>query len=997
MSIKVPVTNLTNLANETSAVNTINANINSLADAIDLLLSRDGEAPNSMEGDLDANSNRILNLPAPTSSTEPARWGDIEEVFTEAVDARDIAVVAASAAQEAADRVDLGALDEAIEITTENKDIVSAAAITATGAATTATTAANTATLAANNAFINANIYPGISTGLAAVSNGQQFQVLVGSEYVRYRRDTASTYTEMGRYPSVDTFATVLGVERDQPNLFTKDELAFTDTSRISIAGTTPTTTLVNVDDLPSLKLEIGAGGITSQYRWVFPRSAFGDAQNISASLRVMAADANPGGTGQARFLIQQYNGSSEITAARGEINIAANGAITSPKVFSFSGIEINENTTRVDFNIAISTSGASSGRSITFREMMIATGTNQVFRAPPLKLPEVQAVSYLPDMDFSGLNPSGSAPWTGGNASIIFEDGVPTLSMGGVAQNYRSYSIPASGKLAPGNVVQVMAEVFSDKASGVEIGMIFRNSSGTEVGTRKVVVNSTINAWEVLRAAQTVPATTETIQVRLVMWEAAQSATVGKFRWPALLSGDYEVPVKNTFVVTSGGGSGASGHATVYVATTGNDTTGTGSAANPYATIGKALDALGGVGDVIVKPGLYTHQVNVGLIRDVSIIGDMTSDLARPLFRYGTKLSGITKTSGYTKVYQSTISLSGQPNMIWQDGVADEETEVPTAEQHFGLKGRGFRLPCVKIEKTTEDTTLATALTEIDGASDPRCFYQGGVLYFSIQGGGDATGANIYVSTNTSAGLFTSLPSFWTPGGIARVSGIDVRYGGFNGRAFRKSWWHDCSALGAAVNGFDLAWWHQVLMCEAMGSGSGVTNNGDGFNWHSMSECEYSGLYSHDNWDDGESAHENCRVIGRNSIMEYNRGTGCAPAYGAHAIYHGMLTRKNSVHARLPSGKMGGIQCLGAPIVGEDDGVATTCEVYDSVSIGDLSGFIDATPGATPAFLKAYRCTAIDPVEYGYKCSEIYDCRHSGAGTAKTGDTSVYNSTIVT
>lgn len=45
--------------------------------AIENTVSRDGTAPNNMSGNLDMNSNRILNLPAPGDVKEPARLQDI--------------------------------------------------------------------------------------------------------------------------------------------------------------------------------------------------------------------------------------------------------------------------------------------------------------------------------------------------------------------------------------------------------------------------------------------------------------------------------------------------------------------------------------------------------------------------------------------------------------------------------------------------------------------------------------------------------------------------------------------------------------------------------------------------------------------------------------------------------------------------------------------------------------------------------------------------------
>lgn len=56
-------------------------------------------------------------------------------------------------------------------------------------------------------AFINANVYPDVATGRAAVADEGQFQVVVGDEIVRYRRDSATTQTEVARYKSEAFFA----------------------------------------------------------------------------------------------------------------------------------------------------------------------------------------------------------------------------------------------------------------------------------------------------------------------------------------------------------------------------------------------------------------------------------------------------------------------------------------------------------------------------------------------------------------------------------------------------------------------------------------------------------------------------------------------------------------------------------------------------------------------------------------------------------------------
>jgi hypothetical protein len=63
---KLTTTDLTSLANETSAINTINANNALIEAALENTLSRDGTIPNTASADYDMNSNNFLNLADPT-------------------------------------------------------------------------------------------------------------------------------------------------------------------------------------------------------------------------------------------------------------------------------------------------------------------------------------------------------------------------------------------------------------------------------------------------------------------------------------------------------------------------------------------------------------------------------------------------------------------------------------------------------------------------------------------------------------------------------------------------------------------------------------------------------------------------------------------------------------------------------------------------------------------------------------------------------------------
>lgn len=105
---KVVLTNITNLQNEQSVVNTINANNDAIEAAMELTLSRTNQTPNTMGTNLDMNSNRIYNLPPAQNPGEPVTIEQIEglpeiEDLTQLVADAEAAAVASEAAADDAE------------------------------------------------------------------------------------------------------------------------------------------------------------------------------------------------------------------------------------------------------------------------------------------------------------------------------------------------------------------------------------------------------------------------------------------------------------------------------------------------------------------------------------------------------------------------------------------------------------------------------------------------------------------------------------------------------------------------------------------------------------------------------------------------------------------------------------------------------------------------------------------------------------------------------
>jgi len=74
---KLTLPSFSSLTNESSFIASLNTAMDAIETFSDLVLSLNGAAPNAMTEDLDMNSNRILNLPAPVNNTDPVRLQDL--------------------------------------------------------------------------------------------------------------------------------------------------------------------------------------------------------------------------------------------------------------------------------------------------------------------------------------------------------------------------------------------------------------------------------------------------------------------------------------------------------------------------------------------------------------------------------------------------------------------------------------------------------------------------------------------------------------------------------------------------------------------------------------------------------------------------------------------------------------------------------------------------------------------------------------------------------
>ena len=155
-------------------------------------------------GDYDASNRRIKNIAPALQDNDAVSYGQIKDVIESgsvAVSARDEVLRIAQEFGDVESAV-AGAESARDEAISDGRDPALQAVADAQWQAGRAETAATVAEAASNSAFVNADVYPDVATGLAAVADGEQFQVVEGMELVRYRKVSTSVAEEVARFPS---------------------------------------------------------------------------------------------------------------------------------------------------------------------------------------------------------------------------------------------------------------------------------------------------------------------------------------------------------------------------------------------------------------------------------------------------------------------------------------------------------------------------------------------------------------------------------------------------------------------------------------------------------------------------------------------------------------------------------------------------------------------------------------------------------------------------
>lgn len=413
-----------------------------------------------------------------------------------------------------------------------------------------------------------------------------------------------------------------------------------------------------------------------------------------------------------------------------------------------------------------------------------------------------------------------------------------------------------------------------------------------------------------------------------------------------------------------------------------------------PLATVNKALEL--GASMIVIDGGVYNQQINLSLAKysDLTIC---SKDYKNVLFKptNSTLVTSAELVDGTTKVKQASLASSPLGGFIFQDGIVDASTEIPSIERHPLQRGKQYRCSDTMIVKELADST-ASAITAIEAADDYRWYYDSSehILYFSSPE--TVTSANpICGNIGNDVPLFSSTKKNLS----LKLVGINCKYMYFNMTNMCAPKVMDCHCANAyAAGGF--VWNDSVgaefVRCEAErihDSYTSSSNTGDGFNAHaSLIGTSVTGTkrvsatlidcWSHDNNDDGYSDHQYCECTIIGGLYEYNGKGGVVPSYGSHCTCYNVLSRRN-INGFFYTGAAG------------DDGVTAgficyNCVAENNTKVGRLStgqaGFLLDHHIST-----CVNCKSINNVQGYYATTgtilKLIDCGAYGNTNAKMGN----------
>lgn len=803
------------------------------------------------------------------------------------------------------------------------------------GQVAVAEAAADRAETASDAAFVNADVYPSVAEGRAAVSEGDQFQVVSGDEVVRYLATGTASSVEVARYPgstmvrrSALEITRGIQVANQSPNLLSEDTVNAWEMPEATGSFVEP----LSVRGINSISCKAQAASTEARVFWSMPASAFSSGL-ISASVLLVSANS---GTGGGVRVIQRNSAGGQLVSTKVGADVIS--AITEPVAFSIAGVPLHPSAVRVDLNIYLLDTENPGQREFVAQFPMLADGSVAGFRPPPSQSVQrvadlvtlstgVSQKTYPLPLNVTAVDSSSSGRTLtvqpvqvygktaaalnvtlGGSESggvTIVEVG-ETLRDGEIVRMSATYVSGTTGALGILFGSTASAKGFVTRANGQALSIDF------PAGVTSIVAPPTPRSF--------VPGERITVDARLFggvagnytvrfFVEYADGARLGPYDIegvPALdgiFFGCRGSSSWSNVTVTRHGqalypqdGAVVTAETVVYVAKTGSDS-GNGSPSAPFKTINRAVTEVVESGGIIeIEGGDYREAVVVNSQNNVWL----RSKKGERVNILGSEQLAITKTPGYTQVYQAPLATKpigmGAPRglpVIFEWGTPSKP--IPAEERHPLQRGRSHRLPYTEMFEAASLAELDT----IDGRG--KWWWSDGVIYLAATDGSDARNGRYEARARR---------AFRHTAGGLRMSRIDVYFSSAQGVSFEGDLavTEDVGVFGSHHNGFyhTSGVWHS-FRDEAAGNGN------DGFNGTvtgyaipdsaNRITAVVHDPYGHDNGDDGTSYHYRADQTVYGGLFEHN-------------------TKADVVHVT---------------------GASVTC--FDTVARGSAHGFYTATP----------------------------------------------------
>lgn len=534
------------------------------------------------------------------------------------------------------------------------------------------------------------------------------------------------------------------------------------------------------------------------------------------------------------------------------------------------------------------------------------------------------------------------------------------------------AYDMLVDNYIKPDATLTFSIDVFSDTVGNNSCDITIQALYGsTVVATSTAAYPTTANAWQTIKTSLKLPSNTTKIKLRMVR----RTGAVTKFRNPILTS---DVAYFNQLNFAA-----ANSPSIVYVAKHGNDTNSGLLYTTPFLTIQAAVDAIEASGGIIeIAGGEYRESVDISSSAHVWL----RSKKDQRVKIFGSDQLTVTKTSGFTQVYQAPLANKpkgigagrGLP-VIFEWGAPSKA--IAENERHFLHRGHTHRLPYTGMFEAASKADLDT----VGGRG--KWFWESGIIYFAATDGGDAT------TKRYEARVRNTLKH---SNGSIRLTRIDTYFSSSEGGLFSgvSTQREDCKTFGNYYNGFsDNANTTLSYRDESGGNGNDgfngtVTAYNDSNDDTTRLEAVYFDPYGHDNGDDGLSYHYRGDVTIYGGLFEYNTKADVVHVTGAACVCYNTVAR----------GTLNGFYAATAT-TGDTTRVKTSFRCVNTIAYNNTYSY----RAADDAVLDCVDAKAFNPTGYGYYQTgagtlNAIDCKYVGdSAKAKSGNVSVTTTNALT